>query len=198
MMVVVVAILSLWWKDHNELTRELSKYAAYQPNSNWSFNEVTGKPNTSLAGDIPTAWASATQDGQKEWLDLVYANSVWPTAVKIHETYNPGAVNKITAFRADGTEVVIWEGKDPTPTTSKRGVSVIPVKTDFPCKKIRVHIDSPAVPGWNEIDAVGLQTRWWTYWAESATGSSSFGENFSQQIQLGGVTPLITPQNKAF
>jgi hypothetical protein len=38
--------------------------------------------------DLVTAWDSATPDGQDEWLLLV------PTAVLVHETYNPGALER--------------------------------------------------------------------------------------------------------
>ncbi|NQT13820.1 MAG: hypothetical protein HQ582_13790 [Planctomycetes bacterium] len=59
--------------------------------------QATGPPDTPRAGDIRTAWASASPDGQKEWLLLDYAKVVRPTAVAVHETYNPGAVYQVSA-----------------------------------------------------------------------------------------------------
>ena len=187
---VIAAIVFGWWRDHRRLTAELAKYRVTVTGT-WGTIEATGRPNTHNAGDIPTAWASATQDGQQEWLLLGYPKAIRPRAVVIHETYNPGAVFKITAFRSDGREVVLWQGKDPTPIGSGRGISVIPVNPKFATRQIRVHIDSPAVPGWNEIDAVGLRDSWgWTTWAEKASASSSYPARYGMPLTGSSVTWL--------
>ena len=95
---VIAAVSFGWWRDHRQLTAELSKYVT-RVSGSWGTVEATGQPNTVGAGDIPTAWASATQDGQKEWLLLTYPKAVRAQSVVIHETYNPGAVFKVTVFR---------------------------------------------------------------------------------------------------
>jgi hypothetical protein len=179
-MLVMLALAgfgSAWWRDHFHLSQQL-KLAQDQLNglgmASWSTQQVVGAPNTSGAGDIPTAWASATQDGQKEWLRLTYKKSVRPTIVEIHETYNPGSVTKVTAFDWRGNEVVIWSGKDPTPTTAARGISRIPVKCKFKTNEIRIYLDSDKVPGWNEIDAVGLVSKGKTQWADTCSASSCY------------------------
>src|SRR5262245_13784780 len=94
----------------------------------WGPEQATGKPDTPGAGDIVTAWASATPDGQDEWLLMEYAEPVVPTAVLVHETYNPGALVRVTAFRLDGEEVEVWKGKDPTPVGAGRGISEVKCK----------------------------------------------------------------------
>ena len=71
----------------------------------WSPAQAAGPPNTPGAGDIETAWASATPDGQDEWLELTYKKAIVPHRVVIHETYNPGAVNRITVFAAEDDDV---------------------------------------------------------------------------------------------
>ena len=122
----------------------------------WGPEQATGEPDTAGAGDIQTAWASRTPDEQAEWLVLDYAEPVVPKMVKIHETFNPGAVNAIGMFTPDGKEVRVWSGQDPTGRDQGKGVSEIPVKADFKTKRVKVYLDSQAVPGWNEIDAVGV------------------------------------------
>ncbi len=153
--------------------------------ANWGPEQAAGEPNTPNGGDAVTAWASASVDGQPEWLVCHYAQEQKPEGIVIHETYNPGAVNKITVFDADGTEHLAWEGEDPTPRGQPRGISVFPVKLDFPVKKIKVYIDSPAVPGWNEIDAVGLRdAEGKTAWAQTVEASSTYAS-----LSGGVVTP---------
>ena len=143
----------------------------------WGPEQATGEPNTPGAGDIATAWASRTTDGQDEWLVCEYAQAVVPKTILIHESYNPGVVNKVSVFDAAGAEIVAWEGEDPTPRNEPRGISVIPVKIEFAVKKIKVYIASMAVPGWNEIDAVGLtDAEGGTNWAVKVEASSTYAE----------------------
>ena len=92
---LLVAILAMglaWHRDHQRLTEQL--YDIQNPATSWGVRQVTGPPNTSGFGDIQTAWASATQDDQEEWLQLEYEKSVVPTAILVHETYNPGPCSR--------------------------------------------------------------------------------------------------------
>lgn len=91
------------------------------------------------------------------------------------ETYHPGAVDRVTAY-AGGEEVDVWAGRDPTDVGRDKGVSVIGFKLQVRTDRVRVHLDSPRVPGWNEIDAVGLldQTGQ-VHWARAATAGSTYG-----------------------
>lgn len=143
----------------------------------WGPEQATGEPDTDGPGDITTTWASRTQDEQDEWLELEFDQAFQPTGVIVHETFNPGALNRITMFQANSEEADAWRGTDPTPRTSEHGVSLIPVNGAFETKKIRLYLASKDVPGWNEIDAVGLiDSRGKTHWAVSATASSTYAD----------------------
>lgn len=143
----------------------------------WGAEQATGKPNTETLGDMPTAWASASPDGQAEWLLLEYATPMQPTGIKIYESFNPGAISRVTAFTLDGQEVELWKGADPTLGLGNIGIFTLQLKTNFQTNRIKLYVDSPAVPGWNEIDAVGLvDTAKKVYWATTAAASSTFGE----------------------
>ncbi len=165
--------------------------AVKQPKRNWGPEQATGEPDTEMAGDIVTAWASASQDGQEEWLMLEYENFVTPTAVLVHETYNPGALYRVTVFKPDGEEVEVWKGVDPTPTDSGQGVSEIPVKVNFKTNRVKIYLDSPSVPGWNEIDAVGLRDKTkTTQWAVAVEASSTYAAPFGTETTV--PTPAVT------
>ena len=157
-------------------------------NRSWGPEQAQGEPNTPDAGDFGTAWASETVDGQPEWLICTYDIAQIPSAIAIHESYNPGAVHKVSAFNEQGQEIVIWEGDDPTPRDVPKGISVIPVEIGFPTSKIKIYLDSPAVPGWNEIDAVAMRdAQGQPQWASKVEASSTFA-------QYGATTtPLIPP-----
>lgn len=156
--------------------RELA--AAQREPRRWGPEQATGAPDTLEAGDLATAWASASPDGQEEWLELEYAEEIVPAAVIVHETFNPGALRRVTLSRADTEEVEVWSGKDPVAAGAAKGVAVIPVRADFPTRKLRLTLDSAAVPGWNEIDAVGLvDQNGVTHWAARATASSTYASD---------------------
>jgi hypothetical protein len=164
------------WRD------QTAKVMAKRP---WGPEQVIGEPDALEGGDQQTAWASLTPDGQDEWLLVEYAEPVVPRSIHIYENYAPGAVNRITAFKLDGSEVEIWKGVDPTSADDDKGVSVIPVKVDFKTNRLKIYIDSVNVPNWNEIDAVGLRDAdGKTYWVTAADASSTYA-------QQRGVTPFV-------
>lgn len=77
----------------------------------WSARQATGRPDAEAGGDRATAWASKEADGTVEWLELEYALELRPRRIRIHETYNPGAVVKVEARGGDGVWRTLWTGK---------------------------------------------------------------------------------------
>jgi hypothetical protein len=146
----------------------------------WGPEQVTGEPDTPQAGDHSTAWAASTADGQDEWLRLRYRRAVTPTAVHVYESYNPGALYRITATDSSGRETEIWLGEDPVPVGSGMGKAAVPVATGFQTDCITIYLKSSVVRSWNEIDAVGLlDSSENVQWAVSATASSSYADRTS-------------------
>ncbi len=142
---------------------------------NWGPEQAAGPPDVPAAGTNPLAWTSLTADGQKEWLLCEFEAPIEARAVIVHESAFPGGLVQVSAFNVDGDEIIAWEGDDPTPVDKPRGVSVIPVKLAFPVGRIRVTIDSPAVAGWNEIDAVGIEDADGKIsWAKHVEASSTY------------------------
>lgn len=123
-------------------------------NTGWSAMQAAGKPDTLAAGDARSAWASMSADGGEEWLELGYEHRVRPTRVRVHETYNPGAVVRIEGRDEEGAWRILWEGKDPV--REGLGWLDVPVAAGFATRAIRIMLDSAGVAGWNEIDAVEL------------------------------------------
>jgi hypothetical protein len=169
-----------WYIYQQDVTNQAATASAGP--RRWGPEQATGAPDTwPNSGDLTTAWASATPDGQREWLELTYKDAVRPAAVLIYETYNPGAVDRVTGYDANGKEVELWSGADPTPAGSDKGISVITLHPDFDLTRIRIYLDSPKVAGWNEIDAVGLlDAAGVTHWADSATASSTYADKLTE------------------
>jgi hypothetical protein len=123
----------------------------------YSALQATGAKNTAVAGDYGTAWASSDADGGEETLELTYDVPVHPSAVAVYESYNPGAITTIEVYDADNEEwVVIYEG-DAAPIEDASRLFVPDITpVDFVTNQVRLTLDTSAVEGWNEIDAVEL------------------------------------------
>ncbi|MEX0713867.1 MAG: hypothetical protein WD278_16135, partial [Pirellulales bacterium] len=103
-------------------------------------------------------------------------------------------------FDAEGNEHPILEDADSlyggrikvraTPPRD-RNVAVIPVNLGFPTRQFKIYLDSAAVPGWNEIDAVGLlDAQGQSHWASGATASSTYADRGSG-IGVDGVQEVV-------
>lgn len=177
------------------LERKRTRVAFMRP---WGPEQATGKPNAyqmPRGGDYRNAWASLTQDDQPEWLELTWKSPVEAGGVDVYETFNPGALVRITTFDADRTETTLWEGTDPTPTDAKDGKGISQIRFEKPLKlsTVRLYLDSPAVPGWNEIDAVGLvELSGKIHWANEAKASSTFADQGPLRMRV----PISTLLNR--
>ena len=141
----------------------------------WGPEQAAGAPDTMQAGDISTAWASANPDGGEEWLKLEYERAVDIAEVRVRETYNPGAISKVTAFLADGRELTLWEGTEP-PSQAPVEMS-FQVPSTLVARSVKVYLDTTRVPGWNEIDAVAIVARDGSVqWAQHVKASSTYAQ----------------------
>ena len=144
----------------------------------WGPEQATGAVDSPIPlGDYRTAWASLTEDGQDEWLLLSYGSPVRTAEIHVYESFNPGALWKITAVDGE-EETVIWEGEDPVFNYPYDGhVAKIALEQQRALKQIKLYVRSTAVKGWNEIDAVALvDGDGVVHWALDAQASSSFAE----------------------
>jgi hypothetical protein len=124
----------------------------------WNAIQALGMPDTyPVHDDFTNAWASATDDDQREFLELGYDNPTPINSVSIYETYNPGAVDKVSVRNPNtGQWEQVWSGTAAPAGTTSRIFTVSFPLTSFPVDAIRLDFNSPAVPDWNEIDAVGI------------------------------------------
>lgn len=144
----------------------------------WGPEQATGAPNSpTTLGDHQTAWASLSEDDQDESLVLSYDKPIIATAIVVYESYNPGALVEIDAITGEKT-VIIWQGVDPVQYVPDKGyVAMIKFAKHITLSEIRLSLESMAVSGWNEIDAVGLvDQNGDTHWATGAKASSSYAE----------------------
>ena len=128
----------------------------YGSGSQWAAQSATGEPDVTEYGDNQLAWVPKSKDGTIDWLDLRFDQAVIPTGVAIYESFSPGFVTKVEAYRAaDAAWVTLWEGTDPTPPDALGVFTPSLEGTDVAVDRIRITIDTD-IPDYNEIDAVEL------------------------------------------
>jgi len=85
--------------------------------------------------------------------------------LRIYETLNPGAIASVDATTVSGKHVTLiacgagftdtaCDAPMAIPNGASR-ISVVPMQCGEPIASVRVNLASAAVPGWNEIDAIG-------------------------------------------
>ncbi len=157
--------------------------------------QALGEPDTyPSAGDLESAWASQNADNQREFLELGYANPAPISAVSIYETYNPGAVDKVSVRNSNTAQwVEVWSGTAAPAGTSARIFTVTFPLTAFPVDAVRIDLNSPVVPSWNEIDAVSITTP-----AQSvAFTENNFGARVFQTLVPGRALMAATYTNSS-
>jgi hypothetical protein len=137
-------------------TRLLDRSTQYDTDS-WSAQQALGPPDAEAGSDSSNAWASESADDRSEFLHVGFDLPVHAQGVEIVESYNPGAVTRVEVRFADGDRAVVYAGEAvETESSSLRRVFDFAC-TAKPVSDVYVTIDSAAVEGWNEIDAIGLR-----------------------------------------
>lgn len=140
---------------------EVIAYSTQYDSVEWAAFQALGPPDTYPDyGDIETAWTSEFQDAQREFLELAYYESPQPVqSIAIFETYNPGFVDTVYVKNPmTNLWEAVYQDSAKDAGDSSRILIINFSKTDFNVSEIRIAMDMTAVPGWNEIDAVGLSS----------------------------------------
>ncbi len=124
----------------------------------FSARQALGPPNVTTYGHHGEAWSS--KPGGEAWLKLTYNTPMRISAVRVRQTFNPGAMVKVEAFAADGRTIVLWSGHDTTvyPPNQIAWFATTFPPTSFPVQSITLTFDAASLPGPDEIDAVQIIT----------------------------------------
>ncbi len=135
------------------------RFSSQYSSNNWSATKALGEqdvfPNY---GDNPRAWASLTENGQREFLELGFETTQTVRTIQIYETYNPGAIDTVYLRNSTSKKWIKVYAK-PAVTNlpeESRIFTIQLIETEYFADAIRLAINSPEVSGWNEIDAVAV------------------------------------------
>lgn len=145
----------LWAKSVVESSSSLSD--ASNPNSR-SAIQVLGSPSVMPGfGSSLSAWAPATAESQREeYIKVGFAEAIQVELILVHENNNPGAIDRILLFDEAGKNYQVYKNPAPGPTGTGRLSHFYIDRTPYKAVAAMVVLNTTAVPGDNEIDAIGI------------------------------------------
>lgn len=139
----------------------------------WATAQLTGPPDTPIAGDHPTAWAHKEQEMGEVWVEVDFPVAVVPDDLRIHETLGPGGVIEVLAKDEAGRWITLWSGVAPQ-ATAPHWFEPPLSGARFSARTYRLILDTDLIAGWQEIDAIELVGDGRRQWASAARASSSY------------------------
>lgn len=136
----------------------------YQPSNDactngWAACNIIGPPNVpGGTGDHGNAWSPSTSSTQREFIVVGFADPISIDAIHIHETFFPGAVDTVYVRNQYTAQwEMVWYGTASyyTDGTSRINTITFPM-TNYPVDLVRIAMNSPAVAGYNQIDAISI------------------------------------------
>jgi hypothetical protein len=185
---VAIANFSRMNFEWTQSATSVISFSSQYTTTNWSAQKALGPPNVyPNCGDNSEAWASAGADNTREFLELGYTFQAHVNRVTIYQTVAPGAVD--TVYLRDASTHNWIKVFDRTATVDGCGYSnaleINFTETNYNVDAIRIAINSPAVPYWNEIDAVTIQSNLPPN-SKFSTQSGNWSDN---NTWTGGVVP---------
>ena len=133
---------------------EVVDFSSQYGSQDWAATQVLGEPNTPSCSDARTAWAPGPKNSGNEFVRVRFAKAVLFPTIGVHETLGAGTVRKIVLWDAEGngTEFDVQDPLRKCPGVARFQFD----EYTKPVNEFTVVLDTRAVSGWNEIDAISL------------------------------------------
>ncbi len=120
--------------------------------------QALGKPNKLPShGESPSAWSPATKDNpQGEWIKVGFAKPMEIAQVVVAENFNPGAITHIYVYDTSDKEYLVYKNVNVGPLNVPARMFSISYKANFLVKAVKLELSTAKVPGFNQIDAIGI------------------------------------------
>jgi len=135
-------------------------YSSQYSDKQYSANQVIGSPSVKTEfGSTPTAWAPLEKRSiNGEFIHVEYSNPIKLKTIYINETSSPGSISKIIAYdeRFDEHEIYLNENLNFIVEESRLLTIELKTKTNFKVKQLKIFLDTKKVPGYNQIESIGI------------------------------------------
>jgi outer membrane protein OmpA-like peptidoglycan-associated protein len=166
--------------------------------------QILGSPSKlPQTGDSKAAWSPAGADTNgDEWIKVGFEKPMKIKQVSVGENHNPGAIIRVFAYDSTDTEHLVHENVNDVPKMPGRMWNIIIPQTPYSVYAIKIVLSPSRVPGYNQIDAIGISELATPY--ESKINLSKnmpkeiIKENLGKGVNSKGpeVAPIITPDGK--
>ncbi len=177
---------------------------ASNPGPQYRAIQVLGSPNKlPQKGESVCAWSTAGADTYaEEYIKVGFENPVRIKQVSIGENWGAGAIVRVLAYDSTDREYIIHENKEDGPTEKGRMWNIIIPQTEYKVHAIKLIVAPAKIPGYNQIDAIGISEIDLPFEAKINLAKDIpkeiIKENLGKSInsQVREVAPIITPDGK--
>ena len=138
---------------------ELLRYSSQHSPKQFSAKQVLGKPNVPIVGgSSPVAWAPSMENGGMEYVHVRFREPIHVRQIAVDENLNPGAIHQIFLFDSRRRQHKVYQNDDmvvPLAPEGRMFRHLIP-RTDYLVTELKLVLRTDAVPGSNQIDAIGI------------------------------------------
>jgi len=122
----------------------------------YGVEQVLGKPNIYPGnGLIGGAWSPSKFNSEAN-VKVGYKTPIQVRQILIAETFNPGAIKRITLFDKNNQAYVVSEFEAGPITKKNRLLHIVIELTPYEVTSLQIDMDGHSVKGYNAIDAIGI------------------------------------------
>jgi hypothetical protein len=165
-------------------------------------SQVLGKPsNLAFNQENPCAWKPAHQDKGLEHIVVGFDKAMKINRVLINESFNPGAIIEVWVINQQNIASLIYKD-EAKPTNKARCWNLILKEPMDSIVAVEVKLDTKAVPGFNQIDAIGIAYIQQNYRpgikAIYTLNFEKMPQNLGKKVnsEYQEIAPFITPDGK--
>lgn len=122
--------------------------------------QILGKPAfiNSNGEECQCAWSPASSDAPgDEWIKVGFANPMKINRIVIAENFNAGSIARVLVYDAADKETIAYNAQ-PSPNKDNGRLLNVVFNADFEVVAVKIIVLSGKVPGYNQIDAIGITT----------------------------------------
>ncbi len=180
-----------------------SEYRPGQFGQGYRSKQILHKPNKLPDfGNSPCAWTPADAESRsEEWIKVGFAKTISLKQVAIAENLNPGAIARVYAYDENGKEFLLLDKKPASEGITGKMLRLFPTQNIL-ANAIKIILQPDKVPGFNQIDAIGISDDVKPIDAEINLSANlkkdlkkeNLGKNVNSAAQE--LAPIISPDGK--
>ena len=160
--ILLLCLNSLGYAQNTQWASKILGFSSeYRPDKygfGYRSKQILGEPNKLPDfGQSACAWTPAEADSKNEdWIKVAYSTPMLVKQVAIAENYNPGAIARVYGYEVNGTEHLLLETTPKSIPQKGRMLHIFPEGAPRTLNAIKIVLKTNAVPGFNQIDAIGI------------------------------------------